>query len=124
MKWEFLAWLERSFSTSHQTAESFQWEKVEHLPSVLAAKRVYLVGDDECEWSAALTCPCGCRAVIHLRLAKDSNPSWRVRRHRNGTVSLLPSVWRTVGCRSHFVLYKGRIFWCRDIPRFGDQLLS
>jgi len=124
MKWEFLAWLERRFRASHQTAESFQWEKVEHLPSVLAAKRVYLVGDDECEWSAALTCPCGCRAVIHLSLAKDSNPSWRVRRHRNGTVSLLPSVWRTVGCRSHFVLYKGRIFWCRDIPRFGDQLQS
>ena len=116
MKWEFLAWLERRFRSAAQTSEAFQWTKVETLPAMLAEKKVYLVGDDECEWSAALICPCGCRSVIQLSLAPDSTPSWRVRRHRGGAVSLLPSVWRTVGCRSHFVLYKGRIIWCRNLP--------
>lgn len=110
----FLRWIERLFRSSKDSAETFQWMKVEHLPASLAEKKLYVLGDDECEWAAAMNCPCGCGSAIHLSLAPDSRPTWRVRRHRNGTVSLLPSVWRTVGCRSHFVLYKGKIFWCRN----------
>lgn len=118
---EFLRWLEQKFRTSKEQAAEFRWEKVDRLPAAMADKKLYLLGDVECEWAAALNCPCGCRAIIQLSLAPDSRPSWEVRRHRNGTVSLLPSVWRTVGCRSHFVLYKGRIFWCRNMPFFpGD----
>jgi hypothetical protein len=120
MKPEFLRWLTRLFRTSKDKTEPFQWEKVESLPASLTAKKLYVIGDDECEWAAAMSCPCGCGSVIHLSLARDSRPSWRVRRHRNATVSLLPSVWRTVGCRSHFILYKGRIIWCRDMPYFDD----
>ncbi len=118
----FLRWLERLFRTSKDQTDAFHWEKVDRLPTLFADKKLYLIGDDECEWGAAMSCPCGCRSIIQLSLAPDSRPSWRVRRHRDGTVSLLPSVWRTVGCRSHFVLYKGRIFWCRNMPVFPDDL--
>lgn len=118
---EFLRWIERLFRASKDSADAFQWEKVSQLPARLSEKRLYLLGDDECEWAATMICPCGCRSPIHLSLARDSRPSWRVRRHRDGTVSLLPSVWRTVGCRSHFVLYKGRIFWCRNMPLFPEE---
>jgi hypothetical protein len=121
MRMEFLRWIERLFRKSEQTTEKFTWGKVESLPPRLEERKLYLIGDDECEWEAAMRCPCGCGATIHLSLAQDSSPSWGVRRYRNGTVSLLPSVWRTVGCRSHFILYKGRILWCRDIPPFGDS---
>ena len=124
MNREFLRWLSRVFRTSKDSAETFQWAKVESLPAHLAAKKLYLVGDDECEWVAAMSCPCGCRSVIQLSLARDRRPSWRVRRHRNGTVSLLPSVWRTVGCRSHFILYQGRSIWCHDMPYFDDPFDS
>jgi hypothetical protein len=116
MTWKFLRWLERFFRKTKDSAEQFRWERVESLPDVLQEKRLYLIGDDDCMWAAAMVCPCGCRSTIHLSLAPDCRPSWRVRQHRNGTVSLLPSVWRTVGCRSHFVLYKGRIVWCYDMP--------
>src|SRR5664280_3115251 len=121
MNREFLRWLSRLFRTSKDNAETFEWTKVESLPACLSAKKLYLVGDDECEWAAAMSCPCGCGSVIQLSLPRDRRPSWRIRRHRDGTVSLLPSVWRTVGCRSHFVLYKGRIFWCRNMPFFPDD---
>src|SRR5688572_182255 len=91
---EFLRWLERLFRASKNQAEAFRWEKVDRLPPMFAEKKLYLLGDDECEWAAAMSCPCGCRSTIQLSLAPDSRPSWRVRRHRDGTVSLLPSVWR------------------------------
>jgi hypothetical protein len=110
----FLRWIERLFRTSKDTAKPFRCARVENLPAVFSEKTLYVLGDDECEWAAAMSCPCGCGSIIHLSLAPDSRPSWRVRRHRDGTVGLLPSVWRTVGCRSHFVLYKGRLFWCRS----------
>lgn len=118
---KFLSWIERLFRTTKDSTEAFEWTKVEHLPTPLSKRRLYVVGDDECEWAAAMSCPCGCGSIIHLSLAPDRRPSWRVRRHRGGTVSLLPSVWRTVGCRSHFVLYKGRIFWCRNMPFFQED---
>jgi len=79
---EFLRWIERLFRTTKDSAEAFQWTKVEHLPTPLAEKKLYVLGDDECEWAAAMTCPCGCGSPIHLSLAPDSRPSWRVRRHR------------------------------------------
>ncbi len=62
-------------------------------------------------WSAALLCPCGCGGSIQLSLIAGDTPSWRVRRHFNGSVTLHPSVWGKTGCRSHFFLRRGRIVW-------------
>ncbi len=28
------------------------------------------------------------------------------------TVSLYPSVWRHTGCKSHFIIWRSRIYWC------------
>ena len=39
-------------------------------------------------------------------------PGWKLRDHWDGTASLAPSVWRKVGCKSHFWLRKGRVEWC------------
>ena len=85
------------------------------LPDVLAPKRLYLVGDDGCPWSAALLCPCGCKATIQLSLLPHDKPRWRAVRHFSGSVSLQPSVWRKRGCRSHFFLRRGRIVWSRPL---------
>jgi uncharacterized protein DUF6527 len=63
---------------------------------------------------AVLLCPCGCGETIHLSLATDATSSWRLQTHRGNRVTLLPSVWRTVGCKSHFIIYRGHIFWCSD----------
>ena len=46
-------------------------------------------------------------------LLAQASPCWTVRHHRDDAVSLMPSVWRTNGCRSHFFVRNSRIDWCR-----------
>jgi len=38
--------------------------------------------------------------------------AWRLRESSRG-LTLMPSVWRTSGCRSHFVLWNSTVWWCR-----------
>jgi hypothetical protein len=65
------------------------------------------------KWAMFL-CPCGCRSVITLPLHTTKRPHWTHKKARGGRPSLQPSVWRDVGCLSHFVLQDGRVFWCAD----------
>lgn len=86
-------------------------ERAEDLPDELAPSTLYLVGDGPHRWAAAMICPCGCGEVIQLNLLIRVRPSWTVQEHADGTVSLSPSVWRTKGCRSHFIVRRSRIEW-------------
>ena len=89
-------------------------ETVKDLPDILDPKCIYLVGSASVPWFAALLCPCRCGGVIRLSLLNNDHPRWRARRHFTGTVTLEPSVWRKTGCRSHFLVRRGRIVWARD----------
>ena len=89
----------------------FATEVVDDVPEVLEPETVYLVGEDSLPWSAALLCPCGCGSTIQVSLVAGDRPSWRAIRHFSGSVTLLPSIWRSSGCRSHFFLRRGRIVW-------------
>src|ERR1700740_136421 len=81
-------------------------------PRHIRACSVYLIGEGGLEWSAIMMCPCGCRETIRLNLIPASDrPVWKIRREKNGTATITPSVWRQVGCRSHFVLRSGEIRW-------------
>ena len=111
---DFMGWLKKLFGRRSWRSEPFRCERVEEVPKAPKDKTVYIVGDDECAWAAALRCPCGCRDVIHLSLVADASPSWKLTEDADKSVTLLPSVWRTVGCQSHFVLYRGRVFWCSN----------
>jgi hypothetical protein len=98
-------------------------KSVEDLPDRLQSQHVYLLGDpDGPPWSAAMLCPCRCGQVIQLSLMTNDRPRWRADVQQNGTVTLHPSVWRTKGCFSHFVLRRGRIHWAhRGAPTgFGE----
>ncbi len=57
-------------------------------------------------------CPCGCGDILNINLDAGAGPAWRVRFDPDG-LTLLPSVWRPDSCRSHFILWKGSIWWCR-----------
>lgn len=64
-------------------------------------------------WLAVLLCPCGCGTPIQLPMSAQALPSWRF----HGTLqrpSLWPSVRRSSGCRSHFILKRGWVQWCCD----------
>jgi hypothetical protein len=62
-------------------------------------------------------CPCDCGELIQLNTLPRVRPRWSARRHQNCTITLHPSVRRTVGCRSHFFLRRGGIDWAYDSPR-------
>lgn len=85
---------------------------VDEEPDTPAPRTVYVVGEDGHQWFAAFGCPCGCGETIKLSLVPGDRPGRRIRRHWDGTASLTPSVWRQVGCQSHFWLRKGRTDWC------------
>jgi hypothetical protein len=86
------------------------WAK--ELPEPLNPMAVYVLGEGEYLWFVVMICPCGCNAKLEMSLLADAKPRWRLIEHTDGTVSLQPSVWRRIGCRSHFFLRHGLIQWC------------
>lgn len=80
------------------------------LPDTLEPRVLYLLGKPGNEWLAGLTCPCGCREIIELPL-KGSSPKWSVKVSNKGISTISPSVFRSVGCKSHFWLKSGFIRW-------------
>jgi hypothetical protein len=108
----FRKWLASWLRQHRAEPVRFRICKAERIPSNLLLDLVYVIGDEECNWMAALRCPCGCGEPIQLSLVRDARPSWRAECERNGAATLLPSVWRTTGCKSHFIIYKGRLIWC------------
>lgn len=90
----------------------FRGERVEEFPDALQRAKIYLAGEGDNLWAAALICPCGCGDVIELNLLKQARPCWSVQEHQDGSVSIDPSVWRSKGCKSHFYVRHGRIDWC------------
>lgn len=122
----FLDWLERGTSNTDFDA----WIERQPKPPVLFAAitdvtspplnasiipgvfyRVML--RDKPRWALFL-CPCGCRAVITLSLQQAHRPRWHVNPSTEYRPVLRPSVWRDVGCFSHFWVNDGRIYWCHD----------
>jgi hypothetical protein len=117
MKQKFRSWLADWLRSHRDEPAHFRTEKLHHLPKLLQPNVIYQIGDEDCVWAASLCCPCGCSDVIQLSLVQDASPSWKIQKRKNGEVTLLPSVWRTVGCRSHFIIYRSRVVWCsNDAP--------
>jgi hypothetical protein len=86
---------------------------VEELPEMLDREAVYVLGEGKHRWFVAMACPCGCGSTLQVSLLPDATPRWRLVEHRDdGTITLEPSVWRDVGCRSHFFLRRGLVQWC------------
>ncbi|MCQ1572731.1 DUF6527 family protein [Neorhizobium galegae] len=60
-----------------------------------------------------MRCPCGCGDTIELMVLDGARPRWDITVDHSGRPSLHPSVWRNIGCRSHFWVRRGRIQWCK-----------
>ncbi len=82
------------------------------LPDQPDPKTIYLTGDGEEPWFVEFFCPCGCNETLHLSVLMEGRPRWTVTHHSDGTITLAPSVWRQVGCRSHFWVRRSRVQWC------------
>ncbi len=54
-------------------------------------------------------CPDGCGAEVVVNVDPRAGSAWELYRSTRG-VSVYPSIWREDGCRSHFVIWNGRVF--------------
>lgn len=87
---------------------------LEDLPDHLESNAVYVLGEGEHLWSAAMLCPCGCGETLHISLHQEGRPRWALINHGDGTVSFRPSIWRKHGCKSHFFFEQGLVRWCKN----------
>lgn len=100
-------WLRRLVATR------FRLRAVDEEPEKPEDSVVYVVGEKGSEWAALMKCPCRCGETIWLNLlSAPGRPVWRIQKHRRSQFSISPSVWRQVGCRSHFLILRNRIEWC------------
>ena len=81
------------------------------VPEVVDRGVIYIIGERPYFWAITFCCPCHCGEIITLNLLKDANPKWRFF-IKWGKVTLYPSVWRRVGCKSHFRIIKNKVVWC------------
>lgn len=93
---------------------------VQELPDSPDSRLVYVLGEGAHLWAVAMVCPCGCGETLHMSLHEDARPRWHLTCHLDGTASLRPSVWRRVGCHSHFFLRSGQIQWSATGPSHRD----
>lgn len=82
------------------------------LPARMPLRDLVMTKDDGDAWSVGMLCPCRCGSMIELLVIPGAKPRWDVDIDKKGRPSLKPSVWRQSGCRSHFWLRNGRVFWC------------
>lgn len=109
MKWirEILANLAEWFNPENRSVFS------DELPEVINEKTFYIIGNPAEPWLLAFKCPCGCQEIIQLNLLKDASPQWNYKLTHYKRLNISPSIWRTTGCKSHFVVRKSRIDWVR-----------
>ena len=87
-------------------------EQVDDPPENPTQERVYIVGENGAHWCVIFICPCGCGETINLNLLPQTRPRWTVQVDAEKKVTLSPSVWRKVGCKSHFYLRGSVVQWC------------
>ncbi len=83
-------------------------------PEVLNKENIYIAGESGHYWYICFLCPCGCGEIIQLSTLVNDNPKWSFIKHRNKTITIYPSIWRTSGCKSHFFIRKGIVDWCKN----------
>jgi Family of unknown function (DUF6527) len=104
---KLLKWYNKFFKKE----KLYQYKFVEDVPDLLKLGTLYIINNNNFPWQVAMLCPCGCKKILHMNLMKDHNPRWRFKIDNKNKISLHPSIWRTVGCKSHFFVKKGKILW-------------
>jgi len=100
----------------------YKVRRVEEIPDTPEPFVLYLVGQNQFLWNASMICPCGCGELLQMSLMPEGRPQWFVQFHRDGKISLSPSIWRIVGCKSHFFFLKNKIRWVKGNRRFLKTL--
>lgn len=86
-------------------------ENVEDVPTSISDNTIFIIQDGNEPELLAFKCPCGCNENILLNLLKDAKPQWRFRINKNDMIDINPSIWRKIGCKSHFFVKNGMVEW-------------
>lgn len=89
----------------------YRIEYVEDVPELIRDKIILIVQDGNDPELLVFKCPCGCDLGVSLNLLEDARPKWNFNFNDDGTMDVYPSIWRTVGCKSHFWLKASKIKW-------------
>lgn len=87
---------------------------IEDLPEKLKKKTMYIVGGEKHPFQAVFLCPksCGKRMTLNISTQHNKWDRWNLTKHKNGTISLYPSIWmRSFDCNCHYWFKEGRIIW-------------
>lgn len=63
-----------------------------------------------CARSVVMACPDGCGEILTINLDDRSGKAWELY-GKPTALTLFPSIWRSTGCESHFVVWRGKIDW-------------
>lgn len=80
----------------------------------LSVRTFAVVGTPQLQKYAHFLCPCGCGDVIVLTSNAKVRPRWTFAVDQANRPTVTPSIWRTKGCRSHFLMKAGKIIWVTD----------
>lgn len=108
--------------TSRARAIRFRGEVTQHHEALIgleAAGDAVLIRRGPVR-ALVLACPDGCGDVLTVNLDKRAGNAWRLYGDGND-LSLYPSVWRDGGCKSHFIIRRGRIWWFGPYGRTEPQ---
>jgi hypothetical protein len=101
--------VQKNFYADVKTAKA-----LEDVPSN-PGRTIYIVKRGGKARGVVLACPCGCGSRLEANLMRSHWPSWRLRTHRNGTISLFPSLWVSADrCGSHFWTLKNNVRWAES----------
>ena len=90
---------------------NFKIDFVDDIPELMSDNTIFIVQDGNAPELLAFKCPCNCKANIILNLLEDASPKWSFEIKDGALIDIHPSVWRNVGCKSHFFVTNGKIRW-------------
>jgi hypothetical protein len=106
---KLIDWLRSVYQKRKDPALKLKIE--EEIPVTLEDKTLYVIGSLTDHWAIALLCPCGCKQNIQLNTLPEAKPCWSFRLEHDGAITVHPSIWRKIGCKSHFHIRQGKIKW-------------
>jgi hypothetical protein len=105
-----LSWIRRKYH--FYTASKYKYVFAVYAPEVIAESQVIIIAENGIPDSLVFKCPCGCHTDIYLNLLNDAKPRWSFKISKKNKITITPSIWRTVGCKSHFIVENSVVIWC------------
>ena len=76
--------------------------------------QAYIVKRNGKDMWLVFDCPCSSGHKLVLNLSRSRYPFWQTKLKKN-VLNVLPSVWVTDECHSHFFIKNNDVVWARDV---------